>query len=55
MAPAQFLLLYRQCTSVCTANPVPLDPERFMNTQIQLLLHGLVCQEPHAGHRAASP
>lgn len=41
IAPVQFLILYRQCTSVCTANPVPLDPERFMATQIELLLRGL--------------
>jgi len=41
IAPMQFLILYRQCTSVCTANPVPLDPESFMNTQIDLLLRGL--------------
>ncbi len=41
IAPAQFLVLYRQCTAVCAANPVPLDPERFMQTQIELLLHGL--------------
>lgn len=41
IAPLQFLILYRQCTSVCTANPVPLDPERFIATQIDLLLRGL--------------
>ena len=41
IAPLQFLILYRQCTAVCTANPVPLDPARFMTTQIELLLRGL--------------
>jgi TetR/AcrR family transcriptional regulator len=41
IAPMQFLILYRQCTSVCTVNPVPLDPEQFMSTQIELLLRGL--------------
>ena len=41
IAPMQFLILYRQCTSVCAVNPVPLDPEAFMNTQIELLLRGL--------------
>lgn len=41
IAPMQFLILYRQCTSVCTHNPVPLDPETFMNTQMELLLRGL--------------
>lgn len=46
IAPIQFLILYRQCTSVCTANPVPLDPERFMTTQIELLLRGLEVRHP---------
>lgn len=41
IAPVQFLILYRQCTAVCAVNPVPLDPERFMTTQIELLLRGL--------------
>lgn len=41
IAPVQFLVLYTQCTSVCAVNPVPLDPERFMTTQIELLLRGL--------------
>jgi TetR/AcrR family transcriptional regulator len=41
IAPVQFLILYRQCASVCAVNPVPLDPERFMSTQIELLLRGL--------------
>ena len=41
IAPAQFLILYRQCTSVCSSNPAPLDPQRFMHTQIDLILQGL--------------
>ncbi len=41
IAPIQFLVLYRQCTAVCAVNPVPLNPERFMQTQIELLLRGL--------------
>jgi TetR/AcrR family transcriptional regulator len=41
IAPVQFLILYRQCTSVCAVNPVPLNPEQFMATQIDLLLRGL--------------
>nr|WP_315198482.1 TetR/AcrR family transcriptional regulator [uncultured Aquabacterium sp.] len=50
IAPAQFLILYRQCTSVCTANPAPLDPERFMNTQIELLLRGLESRPASEGN-----
>jgi len=41
IAPIQFLVLYRQCTSVCAVNPVPIDPESFMSTQLELLLRGL--------------
>lgn len=41
IAPVQFLILYKRCTSVCTVNPAPLDPERFLSTQIDLLLYGL--------------
>ncbi len=41
MATAQFLALYPQCTAACQHNPWPLQPEHFMKTQIELLLHGL--------------
>jgi len=41
MATAQFLVLFPQCTAACQHNPVPLDPDHFMNTQIELLLSGL--------------
>jgi TetR/AcrR family transcriptional regulator len=41
IAPLQFLILYRQCTAACTANPVEIDPEQFLNTQMDLLLRGL--------------
>jgi len=41
IAPMQFLIIYRQCTSVCAVNPVPIDPAQFMRTQIDLLLRGL--------------
>ncbi|TBO32758.1 TetR/AcrR family transcriptional regulator [Aquabacterium lacunae] len=47
MATAQFLVLYPQCTATCQHNPMPLEPERFMNTQIDLLLSGL--RQPPSG------
>ena len=47
LAPAQFVVLYRQCTAVCARNPVPLDPEQFMTTQIDLLLGGLIVTPSH--------
>lgn len=46
IAPMQFLILYRQCTAVCTVNPVPLDPQQFMDTQLELLLRGLEVRGP---------
>jgi TetR/AcrR family transcriptional regulator len=41
MATAQFMALYQQCTACVTDNPFPLNPETFMQTQIELLLRGL--------------
>lgn len=41
IAPIQYLIVYRHCMAACPLNPAPLDPESFIATQIQLLLHGL--------------
>ncbi len=41
IAQAQFLILYRQCTAVCSSNPAPLEPNSFISTQLDLLLQGL--------------
>jgi TetR/AcrR family transcriptional regulator len=49
MATAQFLVLFPQCTAACQHNPVPLDPEHFMNTQIELLLSGLEVRPAETG------
>jgi TetR/AcrR family transcriptional regulator len=49
MATAQFLVLFPQCTAACQHNPVPLDPEHFMNTQIELLLSGLQVRTADTG------
>ena len=46
IAPVQFLILHKRCTSVCAVNPLPLDPACFLGTQIDLLLHGLAVQQP---------
>lgn len=45
-ATAQFLALYEHCVGNCPDNPFPLEPETFMQTQIQLLLHGLQMPSP---------
>lgn len=41
MATVQFLVIYPLCTGRIEPNPFPLEPESFMKTQIDLLLHGL--------------
>ena len=42
VACMQFLIIYREGTSVCVTGPVELDPERFIEQQINLLLHGML-------------
>jgi TetR/AcrR family transcriptional regulator len=41
MATAQFLALYNYCAGCAPNNPFPLSSDTFMQTQIDLLLHGL--------------
>lgn len=41
VAPVQFLVLYQQCAAACAATPVPMEPDLFIRTQIELLLRGL--------------
>lgn len=41
VAPVQFLVLYQQCANACTSTPIPLKPDVFIRTQIELLLRGL--------------
>jgi TetR/AcrR family transcriptional regulator len=46
MASAQFLALYTHCTRHIVDNPFPMQPEVFMKTQMDLLLHGLEIRQP---------
>ena len=41
VAPMQFLVLYQQCADACITPPIPLQPDMFIRTQIELLLRGL--------------
>ncbi|MDE2400161.1 MAG: TetR/AcrR family transcriptional regulator [Burkholderiales bacterium] len=41
IAPVHFMLAYQRCTAACVLNPIPLDPDQFIATQIELLLRGL--------------
>lgn len=49
IAPAQFMVLYRQCTGMCARDPAPVNAEQFMTTQIDLLLGGLVMAPSRPG------
>jgi len=46
MASAQFLALHTHCTRHIVDNPFPMQPEVFMKTQMDLLLHGLEIRQP---------
>lgn len=46
MASAQFLALYTHCTRHIVDNPFPMQPEVFMRTHMDLLLHGLEIRQP---------
>lgn len=41
VAPVQFLVLYQQCADACPTSRIPLQPDVFIRTQIELLLRGL--------------
>jgi TetR/AcrR family transcriptional regulator len=46
LASAQFLALYTHCTRHIVDNPFPMQPEVFMRTHMDLLLHGLEIRQP---------
>lgn len=55
VAPVQFLVLYQQCAAACSVTPVPMEPDLFIRTQIELLLRGLeVRPDVNAGAPAPS-
>ena len=50
VAPVQFLVVYQQCANACAVNPIPMQPDTFIRTQIELLLRGL--EAPKKGPQA---
>ena len=46
IAPIQYLVLHRHCEAVCSISPTPLEPMQFLAAQMELLLHGLLRQQP---------
>ena len=50
VAPMIFLIMMRHSLGVCTPQDYPLDAERYMASQVDLLLHGLCTAQ--AGERA---
>lgn len=47
LAPAHFLIVQRHIAQGCPDNPIQLNPECFMQTQIELLLRGLETSPKH--------
>jgi len=48
-APLLFLVMWQHALAPCAAAQPALDPERFLHTQVDLLLHGLLSGGPHPG------
>lgn len=46
IAPMQFLVLHQHSLAVCAADSAPVEPQRFIDTQIDLLLRGLEVRPP---------
>lgn len=47
-APMLFLVMWKHSFGLCTPAQPALDPEAFIDSQLQLLLHGLVSPTQHA-------
>lgn len=45
IAPMIFLIMTKHSLGACVPQDYPLDPERYMNAQVETLLHGL-CVQP---------
>jgi TetR/AcrR family transcriptional regulator len=48
-APMLFLVMWKHALAPCVASPQVLDPERFVLTQVDLVLHGLLSGTPSPG------
>jgi TetR/AcrR family transcriptional regulator len=47
-APMIFLIMMKHSLAPCSPQDYPLDPERYVNSQVDILLHGL-CVRPEPG------
>jgi AcrR family transcriptional regulator len=48
MAPMIFLIMMKHSLGACVPQDYPVDPERYVNSQVETLLHGL-CVRPETG------
>ncbi|MDD2547766.1 MAG: TetR/AcrR family transcriptional regulator, partial [Burkholderiaceae bacterium] len=58
LSPMLYLLLWKHSAGACTPRTLTLEPECFIATQVDLLLHGLCLRGPAHGPgpaRAPSP
>lgn len=49
IAPMMFLLMWKHSMGVCVASDKPLDPVAFIDSQVDLLMHGLCRDAPPEG------
>ena len=52
VAPMIFLIMMKHSLGACVPQDYPLDPVRYVEAQIDILLHGLAVREPQQGARA---
>jgi TetR/AcrR family transcriptional regulator len=48
VAPMVFLIMMKHSLGACVPQDYPVDPERYVNSQVETLLHGL-CVRPETG------
>jgi hypothetical protein len=47
LAPMVFLIMMKHSLGACVPQEYPIDPERYVHSQVETLLHGL-CVRPDA-------
>jgi hypothetical protein len=52
VAPMIFLIMMKHSLGACAPQDYPLDPERYVNAQVDTLLHGLCARQEAKGGRA---
>ncbi len=48
LAPMLFLAMWRHSLGSCCTNHQPLDPQKYLNAQLDMLMHGFGAETPHS-------